>query len=90
MPTNEHDLNQHAHDPHARDSEHPGYEVTDVNVNGIVVFLAGLFGSVLVFFLLCYGLGTLINGGIKNEDGPTTKWNSGTGFEGRRAASARI
>jgi hypothetical protein len=82
MPTNDHDLNQSAHDPHVRDSDHPGYEVSDVNSNGIVVFLGGLFGSVLVFFLLCYGLGILINGGIKKEDGPTTKWNSASGFEG--------
>jgi hypothetical protein len=83
MPTNDHDLNKPAaHDLHVRDSEHPGYEVTDVNTNGIVVFLAGLFGSVLLFFLLCYGLGTLINGGIKKEDGPSTKWNSTSAFAG--------
>jgi hypothetical protein len=83
MPTNDHDLNKPAaHDLHVRDSEHPGYEVTDVNTNGIVVFLAGLFGSVLLFFLLCYGMGTLINGGIKKEDGPSTKWNSTSAFAG--------
>ena len=29
-------------DPHNRKVESPGYEVTDVNVNGIVVFLASL------------------------------------------------
>jgi len=41
MPTNDHDLNQPgAHDPHARDSDHPGYEVTDVNAGGVAVFLA--------------------------------------------------
>jgi hypothetical protein len=83
MPTNDHDLNKPAaHDLHVRDSDHPGYEVTDVNTSGIVVFLAGLFGSVLVFFLLCYGLGTLINGGIKKEDGPSTKWNRSSTFAG--------
>jgi hypothetical protein len=83
MPTNDHDLNKPAaHDPHVRDSDHPGYEVTDVNTSGIVVFLAGLFGSVLLFFLLCYGMGTLINGGIKKEDGPSTKWNSTSAFAG--------
>jgi len=66
MPTNDHDLNQPgAHDPHVRDADHPGYEVTDVNAGGVAVFLAGLFGSVFIFFLLCYGLGVLINGGIK-------------------------
>ncbi|HXC95314.1 MAG TPA: hypothetical protein VNU92_06410 [Edaphobacter sp.] len=81
MPTNDHDLNQQTHDLHVRDSDHPGYEVTDVNSNGIVVFLGGLFGSVLIFFLLCYGLGILINGGIKKEDGPTTKWNTASALE---------
>ena len=83
MPTNDHDLTQPgAHEPHVRDTDHPGYEVTDVNTNGIVVFLAGLFGSVCVFFLLCYGLGILINGGIKREDGPSTKWNRPSTFAG--------
>src|SRR5277367_865600 len=83
MPTNDHNLNQPpAHDPHVRDDEHPGYEITDVNAGGIAVFLAGLFGSVCVFFLLCYGLGILINGGIKKDDGPTTKWNTRSAFAG--------
>ena len=86
MPTNDHDLNQPgAHDPHVRDSDHPGYEVTDVNAGGVAVFLAGLFGSVFIFFLLCYGLGVLINGGIKKEDGPTTKWNRLSSFAGADA-----
>ena len=83
MPTNDHNLNQPgAHDSHVRDTDHPGYEVTDVNTSGIVVFLAGLFGSVFIFFLLCYGLGILINGGIKKEDGPSTKWNRPSTFAG--------
>jgi len=83
MPTNDHDLKRPgSHDPHVRDSDHPGYEVTDVNTSGIVVFLAGLFGSVCIFFLLCYGLGILINGGIKKEDGPSTKWNRASTFAG--------
>jgi hypothetical protein len=86
MPTNDHDLNQPgAQDPHARDADHPGYEVTDVNAGGVAVFLAGLFGSVFIFFLLCYGLGVLINGGIRKEDGPTTKWNQLSAFSGADA-----
>src|SRR6202051_4375731 len=86
MPTNDHDLNQPAtHDLHVRDSDHPGYEVTDVNAGGVAVFLAGLFGSVFIFFLLCYGLGILINGGIKKDDGPTTKWNTLSAFAGADA-----
>ena len=63
MPTNDHELKQPGtHDPHVRDSEPPGYEITDVNANGIVVFLAGLFGSVFVFFILCFVMGLVING----------------------------
>jgi hypothetical protein len=83
MPTNDHDLNQPgAHDPHVRDSDHPGYEVTDVNAGGIAVFLAGLFGSVLVFFVLCFVIGKVINTAIKNNDGPVTKWNTLSAFAG--------
>jgi hypothetical protein len=90
MPTNDHDLNQPAaHDLHVRDSDHPGYEVTDVNAGGVAVFLAGLFGSVFIFFLLCYGLGVLINGGIKKEDGPTTKWNTLSTFAGAETTNGK-
>ena len=90
MPTNDHDLNQPAaHDPHVRDADHPGYEVTDVNAGGVAVFLAGLFGSVFIFFLLCYGLGVLINGGIKKDDGPTTKWNTLSAFAGAETTNGK-
>jgi hypothetical protein len=90
MPTNDHDLNQPAaHDSHVRDSDHPGYEVTDVNAGGVAVFLAGLLGSVFIFFLLCYGLGVLINGGIKKEDGPTTKWNTLSAFAGAETTNGK-
>jgi hypothetical protein len=90
MPTNNHDLNQPGtHDPHERDAESPGYEVTDVNAGGVAVFLAGLFGSVFIFFLLCYGLGVLINGGIKKDDGPTTKWNSLSAFAGAETTNGK-
>jgi hypothetical protein len=83
MPTNDHELQQPgAHESHVRDSDHPGYEVTDVNASGIAVFLAGLFGSVCIFFLLCYGMGILINGNLKKEDGPSTKWNRASTFAG--------
>jgi hypothetical protein len=90
MPTSDHDLNQPgAHDSHVRDSYHPGYEVTDVNAGGVAVFLAGLLGSVFIFFLLCYGLGVLINGGIKKDDGPTTKWNTLSAFAGAETTGGK-
>src|ERR1700730_15824226 len=83
MPSNDHDLKpRDRHGSHVCDSEHPENEVTDLTTSGIVVFLAGLFGSVCIFFLLCYGLGILINGGIKKEDGPSTKWNRPSTFAG--------
>lgn len=51
------------------DAEHPGYEVTDVNTRGIVVFLGGLVGFLLVFVVLCYAMGKAINFGLLKQDG---------------------
>jgi hypothetical protein len=90
MPTNEHDLNQPAHpDPSARDDDHPGYETTDVNVHGVTVFLAGLFGSVLIFFVFCFVLGKVINSAIEKEDGPTNKWNQLSAFTGAESTGGK-
>jgi hypothetical protein len=90
MPTNDHDLNQPgAHDSHVRDAESPGYEVTDVNASGIAVFLAGLFGSVIVFFLFCFVMGKVINTAIEKSDGPTTKWNKLSAFAGAEATNGK-
>jgi hypothetical protein len=80
MPTNNHDLNQH--DPKDRSSESPGYETTDVNVNGVAVFLAGLAGFLVVFFVFCFVMGRVINSAIQKADGPTTKWNQTSEFAG--------
>ena len=55
--------------------ESPGYETTDVNSRGIAVFLAGLFGSVFVFFALCYFIGRGINNLFEKQDGATSKWH---------------
>jgi hypothetical protein len=55
--------------------ENPGYETTDVNVSGIAVFLAGLFGSLFVFFFLCYGMGRVINNLWEKQDGAVSKWH---------------
>jgi hypothetical protein len=78
MPTHE----PPAHDPHNPNSpdynpgaDSPGYEVTDVNVKGIVVFLASLFAFVGVFFIFCFGMGKVINTAILKSDGPPNKWN---------------
>jgi hypothetical protein len=77
MPTNDNELNQHDH--HVRDAESPGYETTDVNVNGVAVFLAGLFGSVFVFFIFCFVMGRVINNALIKADGPVSKWNAAAG-----------
>lgn len=57
-----------------RDEPSPGYETTDVNVGGVVVFLGGLAGFLAVFFLFCFVMGKVINSAFEKEDGPPTKW----------------
>jgi hypothetical protein len=51
-----------------------GYELTDVRVTGIVVFLTALAILVAVTGILCYGIGKVINAELNKEDGPTSKW----------------
>lgn len=72
MPTN-HDLKPH--DPRAHTPDEPGYEVSDVNVNGVIVFLAGLFGFLAVFFVFCFVMGKVINGALIKSDGAPDKWH---------------
>jgi hypothetical protein len=76
MPTNDHDLHKaDKHHAHGHTPEAPGYETTDVNVNGVVVFLAGMAGSVFVFFIFCFLMGKVINSAINKSDGPADKWH---------------
>jgi hypothetical protein len=90
MPTNDNDLNKPVvHDAHDRSDESPGYETTDVNVSGVSVFLAGLFGVVLVFFVFCFVLGRVINNAIEKADGPTTKWNQLSEFAGAETTNGK-
>jgi hypothetical protein len=88
MPTN------HGADPNeeilttdpAADSKAAGYEMTDVNAGGIVVFIGGLFGFVIVFFFFCFFMGRVINSELEKEDGKTDKWHQqNTIFEGALA-----
>jgi hypothetical protein len=66
-------------DPHApHDSNSPGYEVSDVNTGGILVFMVSLFVFVAVFFVFCFGMGKVINTAIANHDGPLNRWNQTT------------
>lgn len=52
-----------------------GYETTDVNVSGVVVFLGGLFGFVLIFFVFCFLMGRVINEALNKQDGPIDRWH---------------
>ncbi len=67
-----------------------GYETTDVNARGVVVFLGGLFGFVLIFFFFCYLMGGVLNSALEKEDGPTSKWHTQNDiFAGARANGGR-
>ena len=90
MPTNDPEINQPLNPEHGvRDADSPGYETTDVNVNGVAVFLAGLFGSVLIFFVFCFVLGKVINGALEKEDGPANRWNQLSVFAGAEKTGKR-
>lgn len=84
MPTDGHNTPQHPAPPHVEprvDADHPGYEVEDVNTRGIAVFLAGLFGTVIIFFFVCYAMGRVINNLWIKEDGAATKWKMAAGTD---------
>lgn len=70
------------HPPRVRDEEHPGYEVQDVNVGGIVTFVAGLAGFLVIFFIFCFFMGKAINYALAKQDGPVDKWHAGRGTLG--------
>jgi len=53
-----------------------GYEQSDVQVTGIVVFLTSLAIFVAVCGVVTYGIGKLINAELNREDGPNTRWTS--------------
>jgi hypothetical protein len=77
----------HTPNPHEHESKNKpssvreGYEVTDVSIQGVVVFLVGLFISVGVFFVFCFGMGKVINNALVKRDGPPNKWNAPTAAE---------
>ena len=78
-------------DPRAHTGEasvREGYEVTDANTGGIIVFLVGLFLSVGVFFVFCFLMGKVINSGLDKADGPTNKWKAADQIAPRKAIEA--
>ena len=80
MHTEGHDMGKpegvHAHPSPKVDAEHPGYELQDVNVGGIITFLAGLMGMVIIFFVFCWGMGKVINNALAKSDTQMTKFQT--------------
>lgn len=66
-------LGSHGPQPEEIDTS-AGYELSDVRVTGIVVFLTALAIFVAVTGILCYGIGMVINAQLNKEDGPNSKW----------------
>lgn len=78
-------MQQHSeHESHDKSSSvREGYEVTDVSVQGIIVFLVGLALSLAVFFVFCFGMGKVINNALQKRDGPPNRWNQGNAEAGK-------
>ena len=84
MPTNHHNQGNDAkakgdfldHPASGAESAEVGYETTDVNAGGILVFLGGLFGFVIIFFFFCFLMGRVINEALEKQDGPVDKFHT--------------
>jgi hypothetical protein len=87
MPTNDGEFGKKVGDtqPRPAGEESPGYETTDVNVNGVIVFLSGLMGFLVVFFVFCFFMGKVINSALETQDGPKDKWHTFSAFAGAAA-----
>jgi hypothetical protein len=72
-PHKDEELGSHGPEPNEIDTS-AGYELSDVRVTGIVVFLTALAIFVAVTGILCYGIGKVINARMNKEDGPNSKW----------------
>lgn len=64
-----------------------GYELADANVSGAVTFLVVLGVSVVVVFVLAFGIGKLINLELAKQDGPASKWSQMAGVTPRNMES---
>jgi len=100
MPTNNHGQTPDTYPPQSGDIvEYPtpgaegaklGYETTDVNVKNVIVFITGLFGFVLIFFVFCYFMGEVINTAFGKADGPVDKWHSLSTFAGNKPKGGKL
>jgi hypothetical protein len=73
MPTHSNRDPGHEPEKHEVDAS-AGYERTDANITGIVVFITALAIFAVVTAMVCYGIGKVINAHLNKEDGPNTKW----------------
>jgi hypothetical protein len=62
--------------PNKQASIKEGYEVTDVSIQGISVFVVALAITVGVFFVFCFGMGKVINNALSKNDGPVNRWHA--------------
>ncbi len=76
MPTHDEHV-PHGHEPEEIDIS-SGYERSDANVRGIVVFITSLGIFTAVTAVLCFGIGKVINNYLTRDDiqqyGPISKW----------------
>lgn len=56
-----------------------GYEITDVSVSGVNVFLAALGVTLLIFFVFAFGMGKVMNTVMRHNDGPPNPWQQAGG-----------
>jgi hypothetical protein len=67
-----------SHKPEDRKLEQPdatkGFEVSDVRVSGVVVFLVAMTIFAVVTGVLAYGVGKVLDARMKTEDGPPSRW----------------
>ena len=84
MPTHNdqpHNRGTHEQDRSYEESKSVGYETEDANVRGIVTFVVVLVASLAVFFVVCFGMGKLINMALIKHDGPPNKWTDDLGVK---------
>ena len=51
-----------------------GYELTDVSVSGVNVFLVALSITIVIFFVFAFGMGKVMNTVLRHTDGPANPW----------------
>lgn len=92
MPTSDGDFEKKISNTESRPAQTgngPGYETTDVNISGVVVFLGGLMGFLVIFFVVCFGIGKLINNQLNDSDGPTDKWHTRSTLAGAKVTGGK-